>query len=148
MLVRWCLEFGGTIIYFCLICGTGMPIVRRFNLKPADIFVGSFIIGSVLLGGVLYALAQLHYINYVFLLSLLLIAGAITSFQIRHIIFFSKSFFFPNKTICFWRKKGRYSFFSVYDRYLRMVSIACGYAPPFGRCHEIPSSTTQGYCFT
>jgi hypothetical protein len=93
MLARWCLELSGTFIYFCLICGAGMPVVTRLGLRSEHVFVGSLIIGSALLGGVLYVLAQTHHINYVFLLSLLLIAGAITSFQIKQIIYFSKSFF-------------------------------------------------------
>jgi len=88
-------ELLSVVIYFLLISGTGLLIVRLFDLDSKYVFVASFIVGSLLVGVCLFFLAVLHKINFLFMLFVLLVMGLITVFQIKPLVISIRSFFLP-----------------------------------------------------
>ena len=117
------------ILYFFIIVGIGMTVVKRLTLSADDIFVGSFVLGSICVGFVIFVLAQAHLIKAKVMFGFLAGAMVLVIPQIKLVFNSIKSFFSPVVGLVY-HERCWSTLFS-----LSIILIVCGYfllalAPP------------------
>jgi hypothetical protein len=74
------------LAYFFILCSLGMPLAKKINAQPIEQLVIAFLIGSIIAGFYMFALAQLHLVNNYWIYGFVGISTLITILNLKHTV--------------------------------------------------------------
>ncbi|NNK85025.1 MAG: hypothetical protein HKO91_05685, partial [Desulfobacterales bacterium] len=123
------MELLGVIFYFVIITGFGIAITGKLNLPSSQEIPAALILGSVILGVLLFFLCILQKINSTSITVVLVLSILLTIFHLKPLYYSFKAFFRELNTYIFSGK--RYKYFYVLIIILLIVwYISLTWTPP------------------